>query len=106
MTPAAPHRRAVAMATTVVGALAAAASLLATQPPAAALDAPRVLAASVPALGRAEAELSIATTATRPYYPFAAVDDGYGHPDGITVDAEVEGPEGVAAIVPAFLYTP
>jgi hypothetical protein len=59
----------------------------------------------VPQYGLAEFRIDLRTASTRPYYPFGA-DDGYRHPHGITVDAEVTGPDGGLVIVPAFYHTP
>lgn len=55
---------------------------------------------------RVEIALDVASTATRPYYPHNPTDDGYGHPDGITVEATVEEPGGAVYVIPAFHHVP
>lgn len=66
----------------------------------------RLSAESLPRYGKLEISFDLATSATRPYYPYAPADDGYGHPQGITVDAEFTRPDGQKMLVPAFLFVP
>src|SRR5437762_1216520 len=56
--------------------------------------------------GRLEVRFQVDTVATRPYYPYGDRDDGYAHPEGISVDAVVTEPEGQALRVPAFYCEP
>jgi hypothetical protein len=62
-------------------------------------------ATPVPQYALAELRLDVRSIASLPYYPFGA-DDGYTHPDGITIDARITGPDGAVAVVPAFFHTP
>ena len=98
------------LAAATVAAVGAAAVALAWQAPTARGDSPSIAAvtgptAPVPRFGLAELRIDLRSAATRPYYPFGP-DDGYTHPDGITVDAEITGPDGRTLIVPAFYFTP
>lgn len=60
---------------------------------------------AVPRFALAEFQVDVVTSAERVYYPFG-VDDGYTHPDGVTVDALITEPSGSTVTVPAFYYTP
>jgi hypothetical protein len=62
--------------------------------------------ASIAKFSRLDVSFHVMTTATRPYYPYGAVDDAYAHPEGITVDALVTTPSGAERVVPAFYYVP
>jgi hypothetical protein len=55
---------------------------------------------------RVEMQLRLQSTGTRPYHPFAPLDDGYAHPAGITLDAEIDLPDGNRLVVPAFYHVP
>jgi hypothetical protein len=61
--------------------------------------------AAVPRYGLAEFRIALTSAATRVYYPFGPA-DGYTDPQGISVDAEITGPDGRVARVPAFYHTP
>jgi hypothetical protein len=71
-------------------------------PTIAAVTGPR---SAVPRFGLAEFVIDLTTSATRVYYPHGT-DDGYTHPDGITVEAVVTEPDGTPRVVPAFYFTP
>lgn len=93
----------------LIGVVVLASAVWAAQP-ARSRDAPAIVgvtgpAAPVPQYGLAEWRLDLRAASSRPYYPFGA-DDGYTHPDGVTVEAEITGPDGRTARVPAFFYTP
>ncbi len=61
--------------------------------------------AAVPRFALAEFRVDLRSSADRVYDPFGP-DDGYTHPRGVTLDAEITGPDGRVAIVPGFYYTP
>jgi hypothetical protein len=61
---------------------------------------------SIPRYGKLEATFDVTTSASRFYYPYAAADDGYAHPQGITVEARVTRPDSTTITVPAFYYVP
>jgi len=92
----------------VAAAVVAGTAALAAQPSApaapviAALEGP---GAAVPRFALAEFRADLRTAADRPYYPYGP-DDGYTHPDGITVEASIATPDGRIDVVPAFFYTP
>lgn len=75
------------------------------QPSGPAIRAVTAPAAPVPQFGLMELAVDLDAGEARVYYPFGP-DDGYTHPDGITVDAVVTEPSGAVRVVPAFYYTP
>lgn len=74
--------------------------------PAPAVDRPELVAGPARRWNRVELRSHVVTASTRPYYPYSPVDDGYGHPTGITVDALVEQPDGQTVVIPAFHHVP
>ena len=65
------------------------------------------LATASPSTGRkVELRVDLTSSATRLAYPYSAIDDGYGHPLGITVDAVVTRPDGSSYTLPAFAHVP
>jgi hypothetical protein len=94
----------------LIAVLVLAAVAVAAQPPAARGAAPVITRvdgppSAVPRYGLAEFRVTLQSTATRVYDPFGP-DDGYTHPDGVSVDAEITGPDGRMLQQPAFYYTP
>ncbi|MGD9902964.1 MAG: hypothetical protein AB7U83_05810 [Vicinamibacterales bacterium] len=92
----------------LAAAVVAATTALAAQSPA--VPAPVVAAVHGPAaaveqFALAEFRIDLRSVGGRVYTPFGP-DDGYTHPDGITVDASIRGPDGRTTTVPAFFYTP
>jgi hypothetical protein len=53
-----------------------------------------------------EIQIQLRTVASRVYYPYGQTEDGYTHPQGVTVDAQISDPAGAITVVPAFFYTP
>ena len=97
------HGAAVALALAAVGDTPRALTARVAPP---SFESVRLLATQVPRFGRAEISIQLRTVASRVYYPYQQTEDGYAHPQGVTVDARITDPVGATTVVPAFFYTP